>query len=63
MKFHFCQFFFLLVIGLGFVMLSLSWILINSVALITADVIAACFFVIYHLMHLVGINEIYYRQS
>jgi hypothetical protein len=39
--------------------LSLSWILTNSVALITADVIAVCFFVIYHLMHLVAINEIY----
>ncbi len=46
MKFRFRQFF-LLVVGRGFVMLSLSWILINSVALITADVIAACFFVIY----------------
>jgi hypothetical protein len=44
-----------------FVMLSLSWILINSVALNTSDVLAA--FVIFYLIHLVGINEIFFRHA
>ncbi len=36
--------------------------MINSVALNTADVIACRLFVIFHLIHLVGINEFFFLQ-